>query len=129
MDIVAQAAILIERIVFNHPFVDGNKRTALIAGSVFLLVNNLKIVPTSDEEELIYAKEIERLILSKDREHFLQWLRAHIHKLIVKEVNVMKEETKAKKNSQKPTPAMPVQKAIEISMKQFEKELEYLKDR
>ncbi|EFH87238.1 hypothetical protein [Ktedonobacter racemifer] len=42
----------------------------------------------------------------------------------------MKEkDVKSKKNSRKPKPAMPVQKAIEISMKQFAKELEYLKDR
>ncbi|EFH87239.1 type II toxin-antitoxin system death-on-curing family toxin [Ktedonobacter racemifer] len=78
VDIVTQAAILIERIVLNHPFVDGNKRTALIAGSTFLLVNNLKIVYANEEEELIYAKEIEWLVVSKDRERFLQWLRAHI---------------------------------------------------
>jgi death-on-curing protein len=27
----------------NHPFVDGNKRTALAAAEVFLLLNNLKL--------------------------------------------------------------------------------------
>ncbi|GHO52881.1 hypothetical protein KSD_33000 [Ktedonobacter sp. SOSP1-85] len=39
------------------------------------------------------------------------------------------KDVKSKKNSRKPKPAMPVKKAIEISMKQFAKELEYLKDR
>ncbi len=33
----------------NHPFVDGNKRTALAAAEVFLLVNSAKLVATDEE--------------------------------------------------------------------------------
>jgi death on curing protein len=33
----------------NHPFVDGNKRTALQAALGFLAVNNVEVVPPQDE--------------------------------------------------------------------------------
>ena len=33
----------------NHPFVDGNKRFAVAATDVFLLVNNAELVATEDE--------------------------------------------------------------------------------
>jgi prophage maintenance system killer protein len=62
----------------NLRFVDGNKRTALIAGSTFLLVNNLRIEYANEEEEVVYAKEIETLVVCKDRERFLQWLRLRL---------------------------------------------------
>ncbi len=38
-DIVAEAAALMESLVINHPFVDGNKRIAFAAADVFLRVN------------------------------------------------------------------------------------------
>jgi len=34
-----KAASLIQAIIKNHPFIDGNKRTAMIAGIVFLKMN------------------------------------------------------------------------------------------
>lgn len=33
----------------NHPFIDGNKRTALLVSFVFLEVNGLKVIATQEE--------------------------------------------------------------------------------
>jgi death-on-curing protein len=38
-DIAEEAAALLESLLINHPFVDGNKRTAVAACDVFLRIN------------------------------------------------------------------------------------------
>ncbi len=38
-DIVEEAAALLESLLINHPFMDGNKRTAFAACDVFLRIN------------------------------------------------------------------------------------------
>lgn len=40
---------LIESIVKNHPFVDGNKRTGFLAAFVFLRKNNISMTASEDE--------------------------------------------------------------------------------
>jgi death-on-curing protein len=42
-DVVQEACALLESLLINHPFVDGNKRTAFAACDVFLRVNGLRI--------------------------------------------------------------------------------------
>ena len=44
--LIDEAAALWESLSQNHPFVDGNKRTAFAATYVFLLINGLRIVAT-----------------------------------------------------------------------------------
>ena len=39
-DVFAKAAALIHSLVLNHPFIDGNKRTALVSVTRFLKINN-----------------------------------------------------------------------------------------
>ena len=48
-DIAAQAATLLWGLAENQPFIDGNKRTALVVGLTFLRVNGYR-VETSDDE-------------------------------------------------------------------------------
>jgi death on curing protein len=48
-DLVELAAAYAFGIARNHPFIDGNKRTALVTSFTFLYVNGLKVV-TSQEE-------------------------------------------------------------------------------
>lgn len=48
-DLVSQAAALWESMAQNHPFVDGNKRTAFAAVFTFLDMNGLQIEASSDE--------------------------------------------------------------------------------
>ena len=46
------AALYTVRIIKNHPFVDGNKRTGLLAGRVFLALNGYRFEP--DEVETVH---------------------------------------------------------------------------
>lgn len=41
--IFAKAAVYARDIALNHPFIDGNKRTAMVTASVFLENNNYKL--------------------------------------------------------------------------------------
>jgi len=42
-DIVSKAAALLHSLVLNHPFVDGNKRTAVVAMLVFVNLNGFQV--------------------------------------------------------------------------------------
>ena len=48
-DLIAEAAALWESLSQNHPFIDGNKRTAFAATYTFLAVNGVAITATADE--------------------------------------------------------------------------------
>ena len=48
-DIYAKAAALIESLVMNHPFVDGNKRTGFFSGISLLINNGVRLEFTEDE--------------------------------------------------------------------------------
>jgi len=49
--LVDEAAALWESLSQNHPFVDGNKRTAFAATYVFLLINGLRIVARDEDAQ------------------------------------------------------------------------------
>ena len=55
--VLEKAASLIESIVQNHPFVDGNKRTGFIATYIFLYRNQLQIT-AHDEEAYNFVMNI-----------------------------------------------------------------------
>ena len=63
-DIVEVAAAYLFYLCGNHPFFDGNKRTAMMAAIVFLRLNGIEPAPDSDEwEELVLdvaVSEIDR---------------------------------------------------------------------
>lgn len=46
-----KAAALMESLALNHPFVDGNKRTAITAAALFLLQNGCRLQATNEELE------------------------------------------------------------------------------
>ncbi len=50
-DVIAEAAALWESLSQNHPFVDGNKRTAFAVTFTFLALNGFDI--TADEAEIM----------------------------------------------------------------------------
>jgi death on curing protein len=53
-DIFSKAATLMHSIVKNHPFVDGNKRTALASASIFLSINGYVIeLPHQETEDFM----------------------------------------------------------------------------
>ena len=49
--LIDEAAALWESLSQNHPFVDGNKRTAFAATYVFLAINGLEITATDDQAQ------------------------------------------------------------------------------
>lgn len=78
-DLITQAALLIAGVALAHPFLDGNKRTALAAGATFLDLNGMQV--TSDGEE--FGHQIEALVVSQEDERIAtdvlaSWLRAHV---------------------------------------------------
>ena len=72
--IIEKAARMCYAIIKNHPFVDGNKRTAFFVLSVLLLLNNITFF--SEKKEIIYI--IESLASGyKSYDEFLVWLKNH----------------------------------------------------
>ncbi|KXO81113.1 type II toxin-antitoxin system death-on-curing family toxin [Stutzerimonas stutzeri] len=50
-DMYVLAAVLMESLIRNHPFENANKRTAAMAGALFLLINGYEL--TAPEHELV----------------------------------------------------------------------------
>jgi len=48
-DVLSKAAALVESLARNHPFVDGNKRTAIISTGIFLGMNSVHLQATQKE--------------------------------------------------------------------------------
>ncbi len=48
-DMFVLASVLIESLIQNHPFANANKRTAMMAGYVFLLLNGYELTAPEDE--------------------------------------------------------------------------------
>ena len=77
-DLVNQAAILIQRVALNHPFVDGNKRTAFILGSTFLMINGYQLNYRNEQEEMELAYTIESMVADKSFDLLVEWIENHI---------------------------------------------------
>ena len=72
-DIVMEAAALLESLAINHPFVDGNKRTAFAAADVFLRINGWRLQRSPMQ---IYAEMIAMFeTRTFDIAHLEPWLR------------------------------------------------------
>lgn len=62
---IEKSAAIIRSIIADHPFVDGNKRTAVLAGLTFLNINNIKIEFSKGELEDFAVKiTVEKLDIS-----------------------------------------------------------------
>jgi death-on-curing protein len=55
-DISALAAAYAFGIAKNHPFIDGNKRTALVVARIFLLLNKFDLKASQEEKYLTFLK-------------------------------------------------------------------------
>ena len=74
-DLAALAASLAYGLARNHPFVDGNKRTAHVCYRVFLALNDARLI-ASDEEKYITMLSLAEGSLAE--EALAAWLRAHL---------------------------------------------------
>lgn len=70
--IFAKSAALMHSLLKNHPFVDGNKRTALASTGIFLKLNGYKLINTH-EKELEFALNVENESVSL--EEIAAWLK------------------------------------------------------
>lgn len=50
-DIFQKAAALMESLIKNHPFIDGNKRTAISSAGIFLRINRYNLETSQKELE------------------------------------------------------------------------------
>ena len=73
-DLADLAAALAHGLTRNHPFVDGNKRTAYIACRTFLALNGADISASAQEKYLTVLALAEGNLPAAE---FAAWLRAH----------------------------------------------------
>jgi len=71
-DISALAASLAYGIAKNHPFIDGNKRTALVVSRTFLLLNGFNIEATQEEKYLTFWKLAEGNLSEEELANWFQ---------------------------------------------------------
>lgn len=74
-DLPALAASLTYGIARNHPFVDGNKRTAFVAGLTFLGLNGAELTAAPAERFANIISLAEGMISEED---YAQWLRRNV---------------------------------------------------
>lgn len=72
-----KAAALLQSLLKNHPFVDGNKRTALTSAGLFLRLNGYKLT-NAKKEEVEFAIRVDNEHLSMEK--ISKWLEKHSKK-------------------------------------------------
>lgn len=75
-DPIAEAAALLESLIQNHPFLDGNKRTAVAAADVHLRMNGFELAGDSMEHYQFLVGLMEGGDL--DWKAIDAWLRDHV---------------------------------------------------
>ncbi len=88
-DLAALAASLAFGLARNHPFVDGNKRTAHVCYRAFLALNDAELIATEEEKYIAMLSLAEG---SLDEAGFGDWLRGH---LILKNTGQVNEQQAA----------------------------------
>jgi death-on-curing protein len=75
-DLASLAAAYAYGIARNHPFVDGNKRTALIVSRLFLLLNGMDLVATQKEK---YSTFLALAASELSEEKLANWVRTYLN--------------------------------------------------
>lgn len=73
-DIFTKAAALMHSLIKNHPFIDGNKRTAITSSSIFLLRNGFQITASNKELEQFTLEAASTKI---EIEKIVKWFKKH----------------------------------------------------
>ncbi len=76
--ISALAASLAYGIAKNHPFVDGNKRTALVVSRTFLLLNGYQLIAAQEEKYLTFLRLAEGNL---SEEESADWFKEKLSKI------------------------------------------------
>jgi death-on-curing protein len=78
--IFEKAAALIQSLILNHPFDDGNKRTAITSCSRFLFINDwLLQLPTNQAIKFTLEIDLHKLSF----EQIVEWLRKYSKKILI----------------------------------------------
>lgn len=78
-DIYNKAAALMESLIKNHPFMDGNKRTAITSAGIFLSINGYYLNASQKELETIALNMATGKTSVKDA---MDWFKQHSKKQI-----------------------------------------------
>jgi len=70
-----KVAVLLESIVQYHPFVDGNKRTAVVAACTVLELNGLRLVASQEEVEDLAVSVTNHTMRLAD---IIPWVARHV---------------------------------------------------
>jgi death-on-curing protein len=76
--LAAKAGALCHALACDHPFVDGNKRTAHAAMETMLLLNGHELTATVDEQESIMLAIASG---ERTREQVIDWVRLRMHEV------------------------------------------------
>ncbi|HYE21628.1 MAG TPA: type II toxin-antitoxin system death-on-curing family toxin [Tepidisphaeraceae bacterium] len=74
-DVIDWAAAYAHGIANNHPFLDGNKRTAFVAAALFLECNGFRVI-AAEEEVVLMVLGLADKSISQDA--FAEWLRQNV---------------------------------------------------
>lgn len=78
-DLPEMAAALMESLIINHPFLDGNKRTAFVATDTFLRLNGFRLrLDQAEAHSFIIGGLAD---LSFDFDTINRWSRGSLHRL------------------------------------------------
>ncbi len=69
-----KAAALMESLIGNHPFLDGNKRTAIAAAGILLLLNGYQLTASQKELETF---TLEMALKKRDVRDAAEWFSGH----------------------------------------------------
>jgi death-on-curing protein len=75
-DLIEEAAALWESLAQNHPFIDGNKRTAFAVTYTFLAINGARVTAHADETYAFIIGLYETGTF--DFAHLNQWMRENV---------------------------------------------------
>ena len=75
-DLIEEAAALWESLAQNHPFIDGNKRTAFAATYTFLAINCARLTADAQETCVFVVALYEANQFNFDK--LVPWLRSHV---------------------------------------------------
>jgi death-on-curing protein len=77
--LIHEAAALLESLIQNHPFIDGNKRVAFAVTDVFLRINGYRIKADSETIYTALMKLFDEKTL--DLEHLVSWLESIVEQV------------------------------------------------
>lgn len=77
-NIFDKSAVLLQSLLKNHAFVDGNKRTALASAGIFLKINSYKLI-NIHKQEITFAIKVDNQNLTLKQ--IVAWLKKNSRKI------------------------------------------------